>query len=224
MAQVAYVFEESKDIPTHERELFDIDAAGFFVDMSAVLVEHCSYTTPVSSRAAFQRALRRLQAGDMLITTRLVSLGNSVSEVVETLKMLAQRDIAAVCLAYGKENLCSEDGRRFVRALELADDLERVTRRSRARQAATAARERGIVQGRPSSLSPAQQHQALMVLGAGRTVTEIARSLNTSRQTIMRLRDSHAMRKSGKIDGDVDAAAASAPAASFDSLPVDDSR
>ena len=189
MATVVYVFEESRGVPTHERDLFEIDAAGYFVDMSSVFVERCSCTTPASSRIAFQRVLRRLQTGDMLITTQLSSLGNSVADVVATIEQLGKRGIATVCLAYGRADLCSEAGRGFLQALRLAEELERVTRRSRAREAASAAKERGIAQGRPSSLTSAQQRQAMLALGAGITVTEIARSLNTSRQTIMRLRN-----------------------------------
>jgi putative DNA-invertase from lambdoid prophage Rac len=201
MSLVVYVFEESKDRPTHEQELFDIDAAGFFVDMSAVFVERSSCTTPAASRTAFQRALRRLQPGDTLITTKLWNLGNSVADVVATLTQLGERGVSTICLAYGKVDLCSGEGKGFIQALQLADDLERITRRSRAREAASVAKERGITQGRPSSLSAAQQKQALTSLGAGSSVTEIARSLNTSRQTIMRLRDAHVAGKPGSGNG-----------------------
>lgn len=192
MASVVYVFEESRGVPTHELDLFEIDAAGYFVDMSAVFVERCSCTMSASARPAFQRVLRRLQPGDLLITTRLWCLGNSVQDVVASIDLLGKRGISVVCLAYGKHDLCSGEGEAFVEALRLAEDLERVTRRSRAREAATAAKERGIAQGRPSSLSQAQQRQAMISLDAGLTVTEIARSLNTSRQTIMRLRNAQA--------------------------------
>jgi putative DNA-invertase from lambdoid prophage Rac len=191
MAQLVYVLEEGKDSLTHESELFDVDAAGFCVDMSAVYVEHGSCTQPAASRPVFQRALRRLQAGDTLVTTKLWALGNSVADVIATLGVLSQRQVATVCLAYGRDDLCADTSQRFVQALRLADELERVTRRNRARQAATLAKERGVAQGRPSSLTDAQQRQALMSLGAGLSVTEIARMLNTSRQTIMRLRDAN---------------------------------
>jgi putative DNA-invertase from lambdoid prophage Rac len=202
MAQLVYVFEESKETPTHERDLFDIDAAGFCVDMSAVYVEHGMCTLPAESRPAFQRALRRAQTGDTLVTTKLWSLGNSIGDVLATLRMLAKRQIGVVCLAYGMQDLCSGEAHGFTQALELADELERVARRSRARQAATSAKERGVTQGRPSSLTQAQQRQALMSLGAGLSVTEIARSLNTSRQTIMRLRDAHG--SAARADGQAD--------------------
>jgi putative DNA-invertase from lambdoid prophage Rac len=191
MALVVYVFEESKGVPTHERDLFEIDAAGYFVDMSSVFVECCSCTASMSARPAFQRALRRLQAGDTLVTTELMCLGNSVTDVLGTIELLGRRGIVTVCLAYGRQDLCSADGQSFIDALRLAEDLERVTRRSRAREAANAAKERGVAQGRPSSLTLEQQQQAMESLGAGHTVTEIARTLNTSRQTIMRLRNAH---------------------------------
>jgi putative DNA-invertase from lambdoid prophage Rac len=199
MAELVYVFEESRDTPTHERDLFDIDAAGYCVDMSAVFVEHGNCTLPAASRPTFQRLLRRLQPGDKLITTKLWALGNSVGDVVSTLQVLSQRQAGVICLAYGSDDLCVE-AHGFVQALQLADELERVTRRSRARQAASAARERGIAQGRPSSLTQPQQRQALLALGSGLSVTEIARSLNTSRQTIMRLRDAQGLPKQGKPD------------------------
>lgn len=194
MAYVVHVFEESRGVPTHERELIEIDAAGYLVDMGSVFVERCSYTAPAASRPAFQRALRRLQAGDTLVTTRLWCLGNSVSDVLSTLEQLGRRRIVTICLAYGKIDLCAAEGRSFVEALRLAEDLERITRRSRAREAASSAKERGIAQGRPSSLSSAQQRQAIMALDAGHTVTEVARTLNTSRQTIMRLRNAQTQR------------------------------
>ncbi|SAK58423.1 transposon resolvase [Caballeronia fortuita] len=193
MAIVVYVFEESRGIPTHERDLLEIDAAGYFVDMSAVFVERSSCTISAPSRPAFQRVLRRLQAGDTLITTKLWCLGCSVQDVIATLELLDRRDIATVCLAYGKSDLRSEEGRAFIQTLRLAEELEHITRRSRAREAANAAKERGVAQGRPSSLTDAQQRQAILALDTGATVTEIARSLNTSRQTIMRLRNANAM-------------------------------
>jgi putative DNA-invertase from lambdoid prophage Rac len=49
----------------------------------------------------------------------------------------------------------------------------------------------GLPQGRPASLTDAQRNQALCALAAGKTVTAVAQSLNTSRQTIIRLRNAH---------------------------------
>jgi putative DNA-invertase from lambdoid prophage Rac len=206
MAIVVYVLEESGDISTHDRDLFDIDAAGYVVDMSMVFVERGSCTVSALSRPAFQRALRRLHAGDTLITTKLWCLGNSVADANSTIGLLERRGIVMLCLAFGKFDLCSEEGRPYVEVLRLAEELERVMRRIRAHEAANVAKARGIAQGRPSSLSEAQQRQAMDSLDAGHTVTQIARMLSTSRQTIMRLRHAHS-RQTQESDGHTDSAA-----------------
>jgi putative DNA-invertase from lambdoid prophage Rac len=188
---VVYVLDEAEGFPAHERALFDIDAAGYLVEMSAVFIEQCSCATPVASRPAFQRALRRLRAGDTFITTKLWGLGNTIGEVIATLEQLESRKVSVVCLDYGNEDISAGQGRAFLRALQLAQDLERFTRQIRAREAVSAARERGVPQGRPSSLSRTQQQDALKALKAGGSVAEVARTFSTSRQTIMRLRDAH---------------------------------
>jgi putative DNA-invertase from lambdoid prophage Rac len=74
--------------------------------------------------------------------------------------------------------------------LQLAAELERDAKRARALDAAAIAKKDGTPQGRPASLSDSQRQQALNALAAGSTVTAIARILSTSRQTIIRLRDS----------------------------------
>ncbi|MDR5741476.1 MULTISPECIES: recombinase family protein [unclassified Caballeronia] len=196
---------------SHERALFDIDAAGYLVEMSAVFVEQCSCATPMGSRPAFQRALRRLQAGDTFITTKLWGLGNTIGEVISTLGHLESRQVSVVCLDYGNEDIGAGHGGAFLRALQLAQDLERFTRQIRAREAVSAARERGVAQGRPSSLSRAQQLEALKELKAGASVAEVARSLNTSRQTIMRLRDAHRDSTPDDLSAELDELAVDSP-------------
>jgi len=189
MSVVVYFVEEAEDPTARERGLSVIDAAGYLVQMSAVFVDCCTCAAPRTSRPAFQRALRRLRAGDTFIIEKLWGLGSTVGEVISTLQQLDARKISVVCLDYGIEDINSWREGAFLHALKLAQDLERFTRQARAREAATTARERGVRQGRPNSLSKAQQRKVLRGLKAGTSVAAIARSVNTSRQTVMRLRD-----------------------------------
>jgi len=173
-----------------ESDLFEIDAAGFLVDMGSVLVDHCSNAVAATARPALQQAIRRIKSGDTLVVSRLGYLGSGISDVVSTLATLAVKRAHAVGLDAGKNDLCVIGDNSPVRILQLAAELERDAKRARALDAAAIAKQVGAPQGRPASLSASQRQQALSALASGSTVTAVARILSTSRQTIIRLRDS----------------------------------
>jgi len=162
-----------------DNDLFEIDAAGFLVDMGSVLVDHCSHAASAASRPALQRAIRRLRPGDTLVIARLGYLGSSISDAVSTLTTLAARQAHAICLDAGKTDLCTSGDDSAIRMLQLAAELERDAKRARALDAAAIAKKVGTQQGRPASLSNSQRQQALKALAAGSTVTAIARVLST---------------------------------------------
>jgi len=187
-------------------DLFEIDAAGFLVDMGSVLVDQCSNATAATSRPALQQAIRRIKPGDTLVVSRLGYLGNGIGDVVSTLNAIAVRRAHAICLEAGKNDLCVNGNNSPVRILQLAAELERDAKRARALDAAAIAKQVGAPQGRPASLSASQRQQALSALASGSTVTAVARILSTSRQTIIRLRDA-ASRQTAPRDGAAAAAA-----------------
>lgn len=187
-------------------DLFEIDAAGFLVDMGSVLVDQCSNATAAASRPALQQAIRRIKPGDTLVVSRLGYLGNGIGDVVSTLNAIAVKRAHAICLEAGKNDLCVIGNNSPVRILQLAAELERDAKRARALDAAAIAKQVGAPQGRPASLSASQRQQALSALASGSTVTAVARILSTSRQTIIRLRDA-ASRQTAPRDGAAAAAA-----------------
>ena len=172
-----------------DSDLFQIDAAGFLVDMGCVLVDQCSHALNAASRPALQRAIRRIKPGDTLVVARLGYLGSSISDAVSTLTLLAGKGAQVFCVDAGKTDLCASGDGSPIGILQLAAELERDAKRARALDAAAIAKKDGTHQGRPASLSDSQRQQALKALAAGSTVTAIARVLSTSRQTIIRLRD-----------------------------------
>jgi putative DNA-invertase from lambdoid prophage Rac len=171
-----------------ESDLFEIDAAGFLVDMGSVLADHCSNASSAVSRPALQQVICRIKPGDTLVIARLGYLGNGIGDAVSTLTTLAGKGAHAICLDAGKTDLCVSGDDSPIRMLQLAAELERDAKRARALDAAAIAKKDGTPQGRPASLSDSQRQQALSALAAGSTVTAIARVLSTSRQTIIRLR------------------------------------
>jgi putative DNA-invertase from lambdoid prophage Rac len=172
-----------------ETDLIRIDAAGFLVDMSSVLVDYSSDATPAASRPVLQQALRRISSGDTLVIARFGYLGNELGDIASTLEAFSTRGARVICLESGDMDLAASGEASVIRVLRLAIEVGRNTKSSRAVDASAAARKGGVALGRPVSLSSAQRAQALDALAAGGTVTAVARLLATSRQTIIRVRD-----------------------------------
>lgn len=188
MTFIVYI-NTAGDDNARERDLIEIDAAGFPIDMGSVLVEHASDSAGAASRPALQRAMRRLAFGDTLLVAHFGYLGNAISDVTATLKAVSARGARAICLESGAVDLAARGAGSPLNVLQLAGDVERCAKRTRALDAAAAAKKDGVVQGRPASLSHMQREQALGALAAGDTVSAVARDLRTSRQTIIRLRN-----------------------------------
>ena len=172
-----------------EMDLIQIDAAGFLVDMSSVLVDYSSDATPAASRPALQRVLKRICFGDTLVIARFGYLGNALGDITSTLESFSTRGARVICLESGDMDLAASGQASVLKVLHLADEVGRNTKRRRAVDASAAARKDGVALGRPVSLSSAQRAAALDALAAGNTVTAVARLLATSRQTIIRVRD-----------------------------------
>lgn len=177
------------DHTLRERELIRIDASGYLIDMSCVMTDHCSSTTPAVSRVGLQQLIRRMAHGDTLVVTRLSFLGAGLADVINTITLLGVKHARCHCLEIGGADLCALDAAAPLRVLQSASRLEADVKRARAREVSAACRRDGIPQGRPASLSGEQRQQALRELANGHSVTEVAKMLDTSRQTIIRIRE-----------------------------------
>jgi putative DNA-invertase from lambdoid prophage Rac len=172
-------------------------AKGFAVDPDDTVVEIAPMSVPISTHPGWRRLLDRLYEGDTLVVPGLDSLGREVVEVRATIMLLVSRGIRVHCLALGRMNLAGPEGKSALEmlaavvALEQGFKLDHLRSRRPVPEAEMAA-----TRGRPLSLSPAQVTEALNLSGAGVSVVQIAKRLQTSRQTVMRLL---ARRKAGAV-------------------------
>lgn len=175
-------------VPTASKEetIEALGASGFLCDAGNVYIDNEKCTVPAAERPVLQRTIRRLWPGDMLVTTDLSSLGNSVTDVLSTLRSVKRAGATVVCLSLERKDAAPLDDPLLQQSLELVAELDHVMRQKRAQQASDAAASRGLHVGRPCSLSSAQQEAVLRALSTGQSVTEVARRFQTSRQTIMR--------------------------------------
>lgn len=164
-------------------------AKGFAVDPDDAVVEVAPASLPMSARLGWRRLLDRVYEGDVLVVPGLDSLGRDVAEVRATIQLLASRGLRVHCLTLERMNLASAEGKGAMDMLAAAVALEQNLRiellysEGQVPQTKPAA-----ARGRPRSLRPAQVKEAHKLLATGVSVVQIARRLQTSRQTIMRLR------------------------------------
>jgi putative DNA-invertase from lambdoid prophage Rac len=96
--------------PTIENRLREIEAAGFHVEPRRVVAETVFGCIPIAQRPGFVKLLDRLEAGDVLIVTKLDRFGRDAIDVSNTVKKLADMGVRVHCLALGGVDLTTSAG------------------------------------------------------------------------------------------------------------------
>jgi len=175
---------------TTDNQVQEIKAAGFNIDPKRIVSECISGSTQASARPAFAKLLDRLEEGDILVVTKLDRLGRNAMDVRATVEALAQNGVRVHCLALGGVDLTSSAGKMTMQVLAAIAEFERDLLIERTQQGLTRAKAEGKHCGRPTALTEEQRAEVLQRLHRGEAVAALARDFNTSRQTIMRIRES----------------------------------
>jgi len=175
---------------TTENQIQQIEAAGFHVEPRRIVTETVSGSTPIAQRREFSKLMDRLEAGDVMIVTKLDRLGRNAIDVSSTVMALADMGVRVHCLALGGVDLTSSAGTMTMNVLNAVAQFERDLLIERTQAGLNRAKSEGKTLGRKASLSEQQKQTVLDDLAAGLSVSAIARKLGTSRQTVMRARDS----------------------------------
>ena len=174
---------------TTDNQLQEIAAAGFKVEPRRVVTKTISGNVATALRRGFARLLDRLEPSDVLVVTKLDRLSRNVMDVGSTVAKLAELGVRVHCLALGGVDLTSSTGKLTMNVLNAVAEFERDLLVERTQAGLSRAKSEGKTLGRPSSLTEDQRRDVERQLRAGVTVSALAREFNTSRQTIMRLRD-----------------------------------
>lgn len=175
---------------TTGNQIQEIEAAGFHVEPRRIVTETVSGSTPIAQRREFSKLMDRLEAGDVLIVTKLDRLGRDAIDVSSTVMALAEMGVRVHCLALGGVDLTSSAGTMTMNVLNAVAQFERDLLIERTQAGLNRAKAEGKTLGRKATLSEQQKQTVLDDLAAGLSVSAIARKLGTSRQTVMRARDS----------------------------------
>ncbi|MDR2896293.1 MAG: recombinase family protein [Propionibacteriaceae bacterium] len=153
-----------------------------------VWVDHASGAT--TNRPQLAAILDYARAGDTIVVWRLDRFGRSLIDLIRLIDNLDQRGIHFRSLTDGIDT-STPNGRLVFHLFASLAEFERDTIRERTQAGLTAAKARGRVGGRRSTLNTDQVQAVKQMSTQGKTVTEIARIIGTSRQTIYRTLNTH---------------------------------
>jgi len=139
------------------------------------------------NRSELRRLLGQLQAGDILMVTRLDRLARSTRDLLNTVAQIAERGAGFKSLSDGWADTTTPHGRLMLAVLGGIAEFERDLIRSRTHEGRARAKARGVRLGRRPKLNEHQRREALKRREDGEPVREIARTYAVSHSTISRL-------------------------------------
>jgi putative DNA-invertase from lambdoid prophage Rac len=176
----------STDGQTTENQVREIVAAGFAIDPRRVVEETISGSVAAGQRDGFIRLLDRLEAGDVLVVTKLDRLGRNTIDVVQTVERLGAAGVRVHCLALGGLDLTSASGKLQMTVLAAVAQFERDLLIERTQSGLQRAKAEGKTLGRRAILDTDQRAAVRQARDAGASVSQLARDYATTRQTILR--------------------------------------
>ncbi len=140
-----------------------------------------------ADRRELMRMLRQVQAGDMVVVTRIDRLARSTFDLFAIVKQIADAGARFRSLAEPWADTGTSTGRLMLAVLGGLADVERDLIRTRTAEGRSRAKANGQHMGRPPALTPQQQAEARQRRADGATLKELARSYNVGVATIARL-------------------------------------
>ena len=174
---------------TTENQVQEIAGAGFSITKGRTIAETVSGSVAASARVGFSQLLNKLESGDVLVVTKLDRLGRNAMDVRATVEGLTGMGVRVHCLALGGVDLTSPAGKMTMSVIAAVAEFERDLLIERTQSGLSRAKAEGKTLGRPHVLQGRDVDVVRDRLAAGDSVAAIARAHQTSRQTIMRIRD-----------------------------------
>jgi len=140
-----------------------------------------------TDRSQLRKALAQLDAGDVLMVTRLDRLARSTRDLLNTMAAIAGRKAGFKSLGDTWADTTTAHGRLMLTVLGGLAEFERELIRARTGEGRARAVARGVKMGRKPKLTPHQAKEAVKRRDNGEPTREIARSYNVSHSTISRL-------------------------------------
>jgi putative DNA-invertase from lambdoid prophage Rac len=169
---------------TTDNQLLEIQAAGFVVEPQRVVSETVSGSVAAMERLGFKKLMDRLEAGDVLIVTRLDRLGRNAMDVRATVEKLDGMGVKVHCLALGGVDLTSAAGKMTMAVVNAVSEMERDLLIERTQAGLQRAKAEGKKLGRKPTLSPDDRSQIMALKAEGASLAVLAKRFGVSRSAI----------------------------------------
>jgi putative DNA-invertase from lambdoid prophage Rac len=148
---------------TTDNQAQEIAGAGFTVDPKRIIAETVSGSVAAMQRKGFAKLVDRMEAGDILIVTKLDRLGRNAMDVRSTVDSLAESGVKVHCLALGGVDLTSPAGKMTMGVIAAVAEFERDLLVERTKAGLSRVKAEGKALGRPSlvPLLPSTGYPAL---------------------------------------------------------------
>jgi DNA invertase Pin-like site-specific DNA recombinase len=140
-----------------------------------------------TDRPELAKAIPRLEAGDVLIVTRLDRLARSTRDLLNILDAVGKAGAGFKSLKDAWADTTTPHGRLMLTVLGGLAEFERELIRARTNDGRIRAKARGVRFGRPVKLTAHQRQEAIKRLEEGAVQADLARSYGVSQATISRL-------------------------------------
>lgn len=188
MSRVFAYCRVSKDSSHTDNQKIEIKAAGFQVVPTRSIEEVISGSVPSAQRPGFLKLLDRLEAGDVLVVTKMDRLGRNAMDVRATIDHLKEIGVRVHCLQLGGTDLTSAAGKMIMQVINAHAEFERDLLVERTRAGLERVKGAGKRLGRKPALDDMQKGEVINALLAGTSVAAVSRQFKTTRQTILRIR------------------------------------
>jgi DNA invertase Pin-like site-specific DNA recombinase len=141
----------------------------------------------VTDRKALAKAIAALNAGDVLLVTRLDRLARSTRDLLNVLASISEKGAGFRSLADAMIDTTSAHGKLIIAVLGALAEFERSMILARTLDGRKRAMERGVRFGRKPKLTQFQVTEALRRKAEGEALADIGRSYGVSHSTISRL-------------------------------------
>lgn len=172
---------------TTNNQIREIAAAGFAVDPKRIVTETVSGSVAAMERKGFAKLVDRLEAGDILIVTKLDRLGRNAMDLRATVERLAAEGVKVHCLALGSVDLTSAAGKMTMSVIAAVAEFERDLLIERTQAGLRRAKAEGKALGRPQALTDDQQRTIIEKRRQGMSLGALAKEYAVSRAAIQRV-------------------------------------
>lgn len=172
---------------TTENQVRELQASGFTIEPKRIVTEQVSGSMPAMERPMFAKLVDRLEAGDVLVVTKLDRLGRNAMDVRATVERLEAEKVKVHCLALGGMDLTSAAGKMTMGVLGAVAEFERDLLIERTQSGLARAKASGKALGRPARLNEKQREAILERRKGGASLSQLAQEFDVARSIIHRV-------------------------------------